>query len=202
MPFSWLCCSSLLPDRPIIRQDRGAVVLPYGAVSQVTRTLILTRHAKSAWDDPTLDDFDRKLNGRGRKSALAIGDWLVSEGYLPDIVLVSGAERTVETWGRMAHLFPQTSVMVSAPALYHASADMILSTIRTQDAQTLMVICHNPGIADFANLLAESPAPHPRFQDYPTGATTVFDVDANWQDLDWGHGKITDFVIPRELLGT
>ncbi|MGR3409824.1 MAG: SixA phosphatase family protein, partial [Paracoccus sp. (in: a-proteobacteria)] len=33
------------------------------------RRLILTRHAKSAWDDPTLDDHDRPLNDRGRRSA-------------------------------------------------------------------------------------------------------------------------------------
>ncbi|MEY8838757.1 histidine phosphatase family protein, partial [Cribrihabitans sp. XS_ASV171] len=32
-------------------------------------TLILTRHAKSDWDDPGLPDFDRPLNKRGRKSA-------------------------------------------------------------------------------------------------------------------------------------
>jgi phosphohistidine phosphatase len=168
----------------------------------VTRTLILTRHAKSAWDDPTLDDFDRTLNRRGRKSAVAIGRWLLGEGYLPDLVLVSGAKRTVETWGRMASLFPETAVMVSAPALYHASADMILSTIRTQTVQTLMVICHNPGIADFANLLADTPAAHPRFQDYPTGATTVFNIEAeSWQELDWGAGQLANFVVPRELMG-
>ena len=167
----------------------------------MTPTLILTRHAKSAWEDPTLDDFDRKLNGRGRKSAVAVGKWLVAQGYLPDLVLVSGAKRTVETWSRMASQFPETSVMVSAPALYHASADMILSTIRTQTDTTLMVICHNPGIADFANRLAEFPPAHSRFQDYPTAATTVFDAKIDsWQQLAWGTGRVIDFVIPRELL--
>ena len=37
----------------------------------MTQRLILMRHAKSDWDDPLLDDRDRPLNGRGRRSAVA-----------------------------------------------------------------------------------------------------------------------------------
>ncbi len=165
-------------------------------------TLILTRHAKSAWDDPTLDDFDRTLNGRGRKSARAIGEWLAKEGYLPDEVLVSGARRTVETWERMAKTLPDTTTMKSAPALYHGSADMILNVIRTQSAPTLMVICHNPGIAEFAERIVSRAPDHPRFFDYPTAATTVISFDvSNWRDVGWSSGTVLDFVVPRELLG-
>ena len=31
------------------------------------KTLYLLRHAKSSWDDPELDDFDRPLNKRGKR---------------------------------------------------------------------------------------------------------------------------------------
>ena len=96
--------------------------------------LILTRHAKSAWNDPSLDDFDRSLNRRGRKSAEAIGQWLVEAGALPDVVLVSGARRTVETWSRMASAFPATATMKSAPALYHGSAATLLNVLRAENA--------------------------------------------------------------------
>ena len=47
------------------------------------RRLILTRHAKSAWDDPAVNDHDRTLNGRGRRSGLELGEWLQSRGYEP-----------------------------------------------------------------------------------------------------------------------
>lgn len=164
-------------------------------------TLILTRHAKSAWDDPTLDDFDRTLNGRGRKSARAIGEWLAKQGYLPDVALVSGARRTVETWERMAKTLPDTTTMESAPALYHGSADTILNVIRTQAAPTLMVICHNPGIAEFAERIVSAPPEHSRFFDYPTAATTIISFDAkSWKEVDWSSGSVLDFVVPRELL--
>ena len=35
----------------------------------MTKRLILTRHAKSAWDDPTMADHDRPLNERGHAAA-------------------------------------------------------------------------------------------------------------------------------------
>ena len=164
-------------------------------------TLILMRHAKSSWDDPSIDDFERTLNGRGRKSAAAMGDWLVKKGYLPDLVLVSGARRTVETWSRMAGAFPETATMQSAPALYMGSADIILGVIRAQNAPTLMVICHNPGIAGFARKIVRAPADHPRFHDQPTAATSVIEFEAeSWADVDWGEGEVVDFAVPREFL--
>lgn len=163
-------------------------------------TLILMRHAKSAWDDPIQEDFDRPLNGRGRKSAVAIGQWLLDHGYLPDEVIVSGARRTVETWSRMAHGFPETTAMQSNPALYLASADTILGVVKTAKVPTIMVIAHNPGIGQFARDIAKMPNPHPKFSQYPTGATTVITFDTeSWDALDWRAGTITDFVVPRDL---
>jgi len=164
-------------------------------------TLILTRHAKSTWDDPTQDDFDRPLNDRGRKSAPAIGRWLAEKGHLPDVVLVSGARRTVETWERMAHTLPETAEMQSAPALYLAEPKVVLGVLRSQSAPTIMLIGHNPGLALLATSLADSVESHPKFSQYPTGATTVFlfDVD-QWSEVQAGTGQIVDFVVPRELL--
>ncbi len=36
------------------------------------RTLYLTRHAKSSWDDPDTDDFHRALNARGERDPFII----------------------------------------------------------------------------------------------------------------------------------
>ena len=37
------------------------------------RRLILTRHAKSDWARPDLDDHDRPINGRGKRAARELG---------------------------------------------------------------------------------------------------------------------------------
>ncbi len=59
--------------------------------------LILIRHAKSAWDDPGLADFDRPLAPRGRRAAQWIGETLRGENWMPSRVLCSTAQRTRET---------------------------------------------------------------------------------------------------------
>ena len=37
------------------------------------KTLLLLRHAKSSWDNSELADYDRPLNGRGRRDAPHMG---------------------------------------------------------------------------------------------------------------------------------
>lgn len=165
----------------------------------MTLTLILTRHAKSDWSQG-LDDFERPLNRRGRQAAPTIAEWLIGRGYLPDVVLVSGARRTVETWEKMAGLMPETATMESVPALYHASAGTILTVLHSQTAPTVMLIGHNPGIAVFAQQIANASPDHAKFAQYPSAATTVFRFSTDtWRDIDWGTGEVLDFVVPRDL---
>ena len=167
----------------------------------MSRTLILTRHAKSSWSDGSIDDFDRPLNGRGRKSAQAIGDWLAATGNVPDEVIVSGARRTVDTWAGIAPRLPVVAQMRSSPAIYHGSADTMLSVLRGAHAPVTLMIGHNPGLAEFAQRIVRAPHDHPRFADFPTCATAVIGFDADdWSSVGWGEGEVLDFVVPRDLM--
>lgn len=160
------------------------------------RRLILTRHAKSAWDDPSMDDHDRPLNDRGRRSARALGDWLASRGYDPEEVLCSTSRRTVETWERAAAaVFETRPPLRLKPELYHADADEMMDILRTASMNTVMVIGHNPGIAAFAAMLPERPPLDPDFRRFPTAATLVVDFAADsWADVQPGSGDVRDFV--------
>lgn len=163
--------------------------------------LILTRHAKSSWDDPLLEDVDRSLNTRGQRDAQRIGLWLSAGGYHPDQALVSAARRTQETWSLISKAAPfsETECAIQQ-GLYLASCDCILRHLRKATAQTVILIAHNPGIGDFATRFAQSPAPHPDFARYPTCATTVFDVAAdNWSEAQFGVNTVLDFCVPRDL---
>ena len=158
--------------------------------------LILTRHAKSDWDDPTLPDHDRPLNDRGRRSARALGDWLASRGYDPEEVLCSSARRTVETWERVSEaVFETRPDLRLEPQLYHASPDVMLRVLQSATAPTVMMIGHNPGIAEFAAMLPARPPLSPEFRRYPTAATLVLDFQAaSWAELRSGQGSVLDFV--------
>ena len=164
----------------------------------MTLTLILTRHAKSSWASPMLPDHDRPLNKRGRKSAPAVAEWLRSNGWLPDEVLCSTAARTRETWDRMGLQADKTRFLRT---LYHAGPEDMLDVLSGATEPTVLMLGHNPGIADFANRIARQPADHPRFYDYPTCATTVilFESD-DWAQVNWNSGLVLGFTIPRELL--
>jgi len=161
--------------------------------------VILIRHGKSSWDDPFGDDHARVLNARGRDAAKAIGIWLAENGYVPDLLLVSDAERTVETANLIVPAFGDTTPEVRYKArLYHASPDTVLETVQRQTANTIAVIGHNPGIGMAANGLVASPPHHTRFSDYPTCATTIIDFDS---PIAMRKGVCVDFIVPRDLIG-
>lgn len=164
------------------------------------KRLILTRHAKSSWEDPLTPDHDRPLNERGKAAAADLGQWLASRGYVPDEVLCSDALRTRKTWSGIAAALPGTPVLELKPALYHAGPDVMLAVLRHATGDCVMMIGHNPGIAEFAAKLVAHAPKNAEFARYPTGATLVadFTIDS-WDQLGWGMGVADDFIVPREI---
>ncbi|ATG44766.1 histidine phosphatase family protein [Phaeobacter sp. LSS9] len=164
----------------------------------MTCTLILTRHAKSAWDTSAPSDHARPLNNRGRHSAAAVGTWLREIGMIPDQVISSSAQRTRETCDLMELGAPAVFI----ERLYHASAEILFQVLREAEHKRVLVLGHNPGLAAFAHSIVRHPPDHSRFDDFPTGATLIarFDIDS-WADLTWSSGKVAEFTVPRELLG-
>ncbi|MDX5350025.1 MAG: histidine phosphatase family protein [Paracoccaceae bacterium] len=165
------------------------------------KRLILTRHAKSSWDDPMMPDHDRPLNERGKAAAADLGQWLASRDYVPGEVLCSDALRTRKTFSGVAPALPATPVLELKPALYHAGPDVMMAVLRHAKADVVMMIGHNPGIAEFAARLVAHPPASPDFQRYPTGATLVVDFDAeDWGAVAFGSGVVVDFIVPREIV--
>ncbi|MCT8161437.1 SixA phosphatase family protein [Pseudoruegeria sp. SHC-113] len=167
----------------------------------MTLRLILTRHAKSAWDDPFAEDHDRKLNDRGIQSAQAIGGWLARQGYVPEQVISSSATRTRETWAQMAPAFDAPPEAAFTPRLYHAPALRMLGVLQEASAACVLLLGHNPGIADFAEQILAKPARDNAYFQYPTCATAVIDFTAvSWAEMQMGTGQLVDFMVPRRLL--
>lgn len=163
----------------------------------MTLRLILTRHAKSSWDDPLQEDHDRVLNERGRTAAPAIGAWLQKQGYLPDEVLCSTATRTRETLDRLG--LPQAETEY-VERLYHASSDTMMDVLKRATGRTVMMIGHNPGIADLATRLLSNTPAHPQFTRYPTCATLVAEFPENeWRAGRFHTARAIDFIVPRDL---
>lgn len=160
------------------------------------KRLILTRHAKSAWDDPAMDDHDRPLNDRGRRSALALGDWMASRGYEPEEVLCSSARRTHETWEHASRAILEVRPQIRLePRLYNADPERMLEVLRTAQHPTVLMLGHNPGIAEFAAMLPAQPPLDPEFRRFPTAATLVVDFQVDdWSQIQPGQGSVLDFL--------
>ena len=167
----------------------------------MTLTLILMRHAKSGWDDPTMDDIDRPLSERGRRQAPALGHWLREQGHIPDLALVSAATRTRETWSLIAPDFPETRVE-HRDALYLAAPGTLIRAAKGADARTVLILAHNPGIAQAAHDLLRHRPDDGDFLRYPTSATAVISFEADaWSDIGAGEGELVAFTIPARLEG-
>lgn len=167
------------------------------------KILCLLRHAKSSWDDPALDDFDRPLAKRGRKAAALIGALMAERGWLPDLALVSPARRARDTWRLVSAELPAPVETRFEPAIYMAAPEDILALLRAlPDApRSVILVGHNPGLEQCAALLAgpgSDPGALARMTEkFPTAALARFDVTTLAAD----DAALTDFVRPRDLAG-
>lgn len=169
------------------------------------KRLLLLRHAKSSWADDRLEDFDRPLAPRGERAADAMGRFLVREGLLPDLVLCSTARRTVETWKRIARVLDRKIKVRRDPALYLAEPEALLDRLRAapDEADSVMLIGHNPGMESLARSLSDTgdrAARRRMAAKFPTGALAVIDFHVDrWSELAEGKGRLVRFVAPRDL---
>lgn len=162
--------------------------------------LLLARHAKSSWDDPTIDDHDRVLNKRGQRQARELGDWLASRGYDPEEVLCSSSLRTRQTFDGISsavlHTRPDVHILTK---LYSAGPETLAAILARAQMGVVLVIAHNPGIADFAASLLASPPSDPEFRRYPTSACAVIDFQVDsWEADLTGQGSLRDFFLPLD----
>lgn len=120
------------------------------------KTLTLVRHAKSSWQDTGLRDSERPLNKRGERDAPEMGRRIKEHGIRPSLIVSSPATRAWTTARSIAaEIGYPLEFLQREDALYLASVDEILDVIASQDNgfNSLMVVGHNPGLTDFANLL-------------------------------------------------
>jgi phosphohistidine phosphatase len=167
------------------------------------RRLMLLRHAKSDWP-AGVPDHDRPLNDRGRAAAPLMGRYLADEGLLPDLAVVSSAQRTQETWALVAPALGPVEARTE-PRVYEAPADRLLAVLREapDTARTLLLVGHNPGTEDLARRLVghgDRYAIARLGQKYPTAGLAVIDFEAErWAEIDTRTGRLDRFVTPKTI---
>jgi phosphohistidine phosphatase len=170
-------------------------------VQQHSRRLVVVRHSKAEQSGET--DQARRLLDRGRADAEAAGRWLASQDVVPDQALVSAAQRARETWEALAAGAGWSVEPNLDEGLYSAGPDTALDLIRgiPADAAVLVVVGHNPTMAQLAQLLddgeGDPEASNAMASGFPTTAVAVFEYDGAWADLDLTSARLVAFHVGR-----
>jgi phosphohistidine phosphatase len=164
------------------------------------KKLYLIRHAKSSWDDPELDDFDRPLNKRGQKDAPRMGKRLKEKRITPDVMLSSPAARALATCHAIAAILQfDESKIKTDKRLYHANEDQILEVIRGlkdfphDSKEVALIFGHNPGLTEFANALVNQ-----TIDNIPTCGIVAAELPVkSWKEVTFGCGNMLFFDFPK-----
>ena len=166
------------------------------------RTLVLLRHAKSAWPHG-VPDHERPLAGKGRRNAQAVGRWFVSEGPRPDLVVCSDAVRARHTWEIVASSFRQAPAVRIEPRVYEADVDDLVDLARAlpDDVFTVVFVGHEPTMSGTSLRLAGPGSDRTaltRIQEkYPTNGVAVLRFEGSWAQVGPGAGRLDTFAVPR-----
>jgi len=159
------------------------------------KTLILLRHAKSSWDFPQLNDYDRPLNDRGKRDAPRMAKWLSTQDVEFDSIISSGAERAKNT--AIAFQAILNIPMKIDDQLYHAGKSKLLNIIKQTDntVNSLLLVSHNPGLNDLADYLLSG------FPDnIPTTGIVSLNLDIKkWSEISSKNISLHFFQYPKNL---
>lgn len=171
------------------------------------KVLYLLRHAKSSWGHEGLADFERPLNGRGRKTAKAVGRYMREQHIAPTLILCSSALRTRETLAAICGLIDARSVLFE-DGLYEAAPKSLLRRLAevAADVPSVLVIGHNPGLERLTEALIDTTAANDANamealeEKFPTGALAVLECGIDrWSKLGPATCRLARFVRPIDL---
>jgi phosphohistidine phosphatase len=162
----------------------------------MSKTLFLIRHAKSSWNDPSLPDFERPLNERGKKDAPEMAKRLRDKKIKIDIFISSPAKRAKQTCKYFTKEFDLKKIdIILEPKLYEAGEEAFYSVAESlkNKWENVAIFSHNPGITSFANSLTET-----RIDDMPTCSIFAIKIDEDkWKDFRNAKKEFWFFDSPK-----
>lgn len=116
--------------------------------------LVVMRHAKSDWDAGAHTDHERPLNERGRHEAPIVGKRLRDEGWAPELIASSDAQRTTETAHAIHRYFDHVPVRFYRE-LYLAGLHAVRGVASDFAGKNVVLLLgHNPGWEELTASLA------------------------------------------------
>ena len=164
------------------------------------KRLLVLRHAKAEEDSASGKDFDRPLAKRGRHDAAELGRAMRERGLHPDAIMASPAKRVAETLAALAEGYGPLDADYDR-RIYNASAGTLLDVVREadDDAQTLLLVGHNPGLHLLVLGLADGDGGGLRSRienSFPTATLAAVELPiSSWTDIQPAGGELVDLII-------
>jgi len=145
------------------------------------RTLLLMRHAKSSWEQPSLDDLERPLSSRGKKAAPLMGARIAALEYQWDAIITSPALRAKSTAVSVAEATGFRGKIIEDPRLYFEGVEGMREVIAGLDASLhcVMLFGHNPDMEACYEWLCKK-----KVTKFPTAACAIFETSDAWENFE------------------
>ena len=164
--------------------------------------ITLIRHGKAEMPRIGENDFDRGLVQRGIQNARVVGQFMQAHKMLPDLVLVSSARRTQQTYELMSASWPNLLRVVYEDRLYEVSADTLLRLIfeHGREVESLAVVGHNPSLVVLLTHFVGLVDSELNLAYFPTCCVADVGFDApNIGNIDPEEGRLLSLVRARDL---
>lgn len=145
------------------------------------KQLVILRHGKAEQDTMDKDDYDRVLSDRGGRNASDMGEFILNQWGVPDLILSSSARRAHDTAILAAQSlgYPQEEIRTDQN-LYFAPSRWIMNVISKlpDEVNRCLYVGHNPGVTDLINDLGV------RLDNLSTSSAACFELNIDsWADI-------------------
>jgi phosphohistidine phosphatase len=162
------------------------------------KTLYIVRHAKSSWDHPGLEDYQRPLLEKGKKRTKYIIDYLLKNKVKVDLIITSHATRAYETARIIAGAlnYPDNRLMVSKNIYFGDTSGLFNYFYDLSDeVKSLMMVGHNPMFTSFANYFLDK-----KIDNLPTSGIVCIEFDTDtWSEIENVNRKTKFIITPKSL---
>jgi phosphohistidine phosphatase len=160
------------------------------------KQVLLIRHAKSSWGDPSQKDIDRPLNDRGNKDAPKMAERLIDKKGKIEGFYSSPAKRALATCLYFIKAYNKKGKnIIEVSQLYEPQIVNFYNTIKEadNDFDSIAIFSHNPGITAFANELTNV-----HVDDMPTCGIFAVKADIKkWNEFEEAEKLFWLFDYPK-----
>ncbi len=167
----------------------------------MSRELWLLRHGKSD-RNISMDDFDRPLKKRGKRTARRIGEWLQQQRLIPDWVVSSPAKRAITTAQIVHKAIDTQGLEIQQDKRLYQEGFERLKTVLAEcplEAERVLLVGHNPELEDLLIHLAGAASLPDTDKLLPTAALARLIMPDDWSHLEAGCARFLSITCAKSL---